>query len=435
MHKKNFGRLCAVLKGLLFIGFSIQIVLGAVWMCCNFGTVQDFGEPGSVVYQTFFAMIGERAGLMYVLQLLLAYYAGKRFLETLHPAGVFWGIWSILALLSFPMALQCHMAILPWSAVGSLFLLEWSFAVELLRKGGLWDNRKFVYMLLCWLGLAVLLPEYRLLGGIPVLLAIAFGWKRLIGQGRLLHSLLLAVLCGGLAFAVGTAAGKASGIEERSFSFALLHRTAWPFILQDSGGWPEEVVKVLGDQDSIREYGFSTDNMDLLMKPLMEKAFGKERADAFYREMAMNSWKNRASVILTYIRWDVIGYSASPLILPGELEGQYFDSCSGRNYEVMRNEAPLLTRHYVDYSCWWFAVCVFFAFLLTVFVCLRRGGFVWRNFRAGLFVCIFSAGALVAWYTLQGSGMMDYKASFVVSSMWLIWALAAMREEKVSGEE
>jgi hypothetical protein len=40
-----------------------------------------------------------------------------------------------------------------------------------------------------------------------------------------------------------------------------------------------------------------------------------------------------------------------------------------------------------------------------------------------------SAGVLTAWYTMQGSGIMDYKASFCVSGMWLVWALTAMREE------
>ena len=45
--KKTAPYLDMVLRGILFMGFSVQIVLGICWICGNFGQVQGFGEPDS----------------------------------------------------------------------------------------------------------------------------------------------------------------------------------------------------------------------------------------------------------------------------------------------------------------------------------------------------------------------------------------------------
>jgi hypothetical protein len=240
------------------------------------------------------------------------------------------------------------------------------------------------------------------------------------------------LLAGCLAVGGGTVSRKLSGTEERSISFALACRTAWPFLSADYHGWPDELLEVLGDE--VYEVSYAPDNMELIMKPLVENAFAEKEADRLYRVIAKNSWTHRTSVILTYIRWDVIGYAATPFILPAQLEGEKFDSCSGRNYEIMREQAPVLTKYYVRYSCWWFVVCIVCAALLTALLCIGERRFVWKEFWRGLAVCFFSAGVLVAWYTMQGSGIMDYKESFAVSGLWIIWALAAMREEEKDEE-
>ena len=49
--KKAFAHVGAVIRGMFFIGFTIQILLGLAWMCCNFGQVQDFGEPDTALYE------------------------------------------------------------------------------------------------------------------------------------------------------------------------------------------------------------------------------------------------------------------------------------------------------------------------------------------------------------------------------------------------
>lgn len=456
MRRKVAGHVCAVLKGILFIGFSIQTVMGLVWMCLNVGAVQDFAPEQSAAYRALCALTGGCAPLMYLLQLGVAAFADWRILKAIRHEGVWWRVWGTLVLLTFPMAMQCHLALVPWSLIGSLLLLEWSFAIELLQIREDCSRRlSFAGLLLCWPLLAVLLPEYRLLGSIPAVLTVllhlgqSFRRKNSRAQNSRKEAarrkgfwekggpgweLVLTLAAAGLALGAGTAARTASGIEDRSLSFALVCRTVWPSILSDWYGWPDAVQQVV--QEDVLEISFAPGNMDRMLKPLMEESFGEEQAKVYYRNMAENSWVHRKAAILSHVRWDVAGYAAAPLILERQLAGASYDSCSGRNYEIMRNHAPVWTRLYVAYSCRWFGCALVTALLLSLTLIIgkpssgRALGFPWKNSRRGIFVSGLSAGAVVLWYTLQGAGIMDYRKSFAVSSIWLIWALTAMREEE-----
>ena len=118
-------------------------------MCRNFGQVQNFGEPGSALYQGLFRLLGEIPQLMYLLQLGAAFLAGDFFLRSF--SGIFsggfswkegsrngrerfWSLWRALALLTYPFAMQCHMAVLPHSFMGSLFLMMLSFLIRLFTR-------------------------------------------------------------------------------------------------------------------------------------------------------------------------------------------------------------------------------------------------------------------------------------------------------------
>ena len=94
--KRMAPYLRAVSEGMLFIGFSIQIVLGICWMCCNFGQVQGFGEPDSALYAGIFRLLGEKPAVMYLLQLSAAFLAGYLFLQKLWPAGKGFAAWRSL---------------------------------------------------------------------------------------------------------------------------------------------------------------------------------------------------------------------------------------------------------------------------------------------------------------------------------------------------
>lgn len=433
MRRKLVGHLCAVCKGILFIGFSIQIVLGLIWMCSNFTSFQEFARDKSIVYGAVYALCGKQPQMMYLLQLTAAFLVDYQVLRVLKSGGTFGNLWGTLALLTFPMAMQCHMAVLPWSFAGSLFLLELSFAIEFLKKNEKPVRWVFGGMALCWLSLAVLLPEYRLFGGIPVLLTLLFGGKRVSREPKkCLYLFAAAGISCALAVGAGTAAKRASGIEDRSLSFTLACRMAWPSLWSDRSGWPEEVQKAV--EDSLWETTYYPDNMDRMMKPLMEETFGKEKADAYFRQIAENAWTHRTSAIVRQMVWDVLGYGVTPVIMKLQLEGRGYDSYTGRNYEIMRNHTPLLTKYYVDYSCWWFPVCIVLAMFSMVLNGIHMGEFPRKNQVSILLVCVLSAAVMILCYTMRGTGLMDYKMSFAASSLWLAFALPVMREEGTNGE-
>ena len=61
-----------IIRGIIFIGFSVQILLGLAWMACNFSSVQDFAEVSTGISGGAVRLLGKAYPVMYVLQLLAA---------------------------------------------------------------------------------------------------------------------------------------------------------------------------------------------------------------------------------------------------------------------------------------------------------------------------------------------------------------------------
>ena len=170
--KQAAKRFCAVLRWILFLGFSIQILLGLAWVCANFAKVQNFPEVGGPLYAWLLRLFAGAPQVLYLFQIAAACLAWRRLARNVGPSGLFWRIWILLAYLTFPMLLQCHLALLPYSFVSSLILMEISF----LRKSP--EGQKGVTVSgicgagVCFLCLSALLPEYVFLGLVPVVLLL-----------------------------------------------------------------------------------------------------------------------------------------------------------------------------------------------------------------------------------------------------------------------
>ena len=99
MIKKTAVQLGVVIRGLLFIGFTVQILLGAGWMWGNFLQVQDFGEPESALYRGLMDLTGGCPQILYLLQTGAAFFAVYYFLVQASPENIiFWrsldGVWA-----------------------------------------------------------------------------------------------------------------------------------------------------------------------------------------------------------------------------------------------------------------------------------------------------------------------------------------------------
>lgn len=419
--KKAASKLCILLKGMLIAGFSVQIILGLIWMSLNFIEVQQFGQPEGFLYPLLLKAFGKVPQLLYLFQLGLAGMAGYVMLKPVCSGGSLKCIWFVLAFMSLPMALQCHLALLPYSFVSSLFLLE----LGCLRRGmacesGL-DLKAVAGAGACWVGLVLLLSEYSWLGLLPLALTVAVRLKRLCGslRGLVLCALLIAAFSG-IAAGIGNLT-KTEGSSDRTFWFAMASRMSWPTIWQDSDGWSQDLREIA--MDVCWETSYMPDNMEKILKPAIEGAVGQEKAQEYYRQIAIQAWNQRKFRIAKQIGWDVLIHGAPQAVLQLQLTGVGYDSCSGKNYESMLMNSPRLTKYYVSYSCWWFFCSMGLAVLLWGARCAAEG--LRSAFQKSAFpiVTAVSLAAAVFFYTMQGAGTADYKRTVAAAGMWSLMAL------------
>lgn len=420
-NQKAAEKLCLLLKGVLIAGFSVQIVLGLGWMVPNFIWVQQFGRPEGFLYPLFLKVFGKIPQLLFLLQLGLAGFAGYMLLKPVCSVGRLRRIWYVLAFMTLPMAMQCHLALLPYSFVSSLLLLELSCLREAAESGDGLDLRALAAAGACWVGLALLLPEYGWLGFIPLALTVLV---RLIRLRRNLRRLVLSVLL--IAAFGGIVAGtesltKAEERAERTFWFNMASRMSWPTIWLDSEGWSQDLREIASDV--CWETGYTPDNMEKVLKPVIETAVGQEMAQEYYREIALHAWNGRKTRIVRQIGWDMLIHGAPQAVLQLQLAGVGYDSCSGRNYEIMFMSSPRLTQYYVSYSCWWFFWVVGLTALLWVMRHVKEGFRFSFGKAAFPIAAIVSLGAVVLYYTMRGAGIADYKQTVAAAGMWPLMAL------------
>lgn len=427
--KKAAERLCGLLKGILFVGFSVQIVLGLLWMCLNFIEIQQFGQPQGFLYPQLLKVLGKMPRVLFLLQLCLAGAADYVLLKPLLPLGKLWRIWFVAALMTFPMAMQCHLALLPYSFAGSWLILELCCCRRAINcKGGI-EFKALAGAGGCWVMLALLLAEYSWLGLIPPAISVLVCLPRLCKNLRqLAYSVLLLAAFGGMVSGIGSIT-RSEGEYERTFWFSMASRMAWPTIWQDSGGWSQELKAILPPA-LCWKISSSSGNMERILQPKVEENVGREKAQEYYREMAENSWNYRKSRIARQIAGDVMVYAAPQAVLQSQLRGRGYDSYSGRNYEIMAMERPVLTKQYVGYSCWWFAVMLGITVLFYAAYIASGGKLSGKGKIAFPAVYAVSAGGILIYYVMRGSGMADYKCTLAVSAVWTVLPLCCLGKEQ-----
>lgn len=443
--QKACRHILAVAGRIIFIGVSIQIVLGILWIFRNFLNFQQFGESALYVQISKNFLCDEYTGILYpvilmltrgvgdilhipyylvvyLVQLLFACYAAHRFVQKIHRTGRGMDLWCTFAMLTIPMALQCHLAILPHSLTSSFALLELSFAWEAICGEQQICAVQLVKTAPFWLLCTLLMPEFLYLGAIPIILVLVFSLFQKENRKARQIFYHVAVICAfaGIIVSVGrlTRTDGSLGRAQKSVSASAASRFAWSSLMDYYDEWPQEMKNAV-DYGKLMECAFYPDNMARVLEPLAEKTLGVEQAQEFFWQISKTAWTNNRRDILHEMAWDAASYAVSPLTLQLQLKGRGYDSSSGRNYEIMRQNAPVLTRQYVNYSCWWFGVSLVLlvAAALACGICKRKK--ITKQFLYSCILCVMSAAFLIAWYTLQGAGIMDYKNAILVNLLWM----------------
>lgn len=424
--KKAAVQLCVLLRSFLFIGFSIQILLGLAWLCTNFTEVQAFAPVGGQLYSLLLQLFGGIPQILYLLQLGVAFAVGYVLIKPYGRQSKFWKIWYVLAFMTFPMALQCHLALLPHSFVSSLVLLELVFCRGIFTSEGRASVAGLARAAACWFGLAFLLPEYVWLGVIPPVLTVLLHLRELCKHIRqLAYCIILIAAFGGMIAGLRSLASP-EGKEgnQNTFWFSMASRTAWPRLWENYILWSEELRAIV--ENVVWDASCSPDNMERIFRPALEQAVGEDQAREYFREIAKVAWRSNKKQIINQIAGDLLTYAAPSSVLQLQLSGRSYAFISGRNYEIMGMNHPRLTKYYVAYSCWWFFAALGATVLLILSRCAAEKRLVSLSKLKFCAVVVIWSGILVCFYTMQGAGIADFKYTIAVASLWSFLALMAM---------
>ena len=293
-------------------------------------------------------------------------------------------------------------------------------------------------LLVCFGVQCMLWPKYSLPGAVLPFLVFLWTLPGLFRKReRFFKSLLLAVC-----FLAVTAAGWSVERGREDFqgnslgwSWPLVKRVCWPTLWADWGERPEEIG--LENGSIIWQSAYYPYYMEQYFKPALEEAVTLEEAKAIMKKMVNYAWKVHYPMVVRQIGWDVLGYGVTPLILPLQLAGEAYDSSSGRNYEIMRNETPALTKYYVRTACIWFGVSLVLmaagAILMVIGKPKSIKGDSSEKFSLSRFcrapwlfpvlAVLFSAGTVILFFTMQGAGTMDYKYTVWINQLWILGSI------------
>lgn len=459
--QKVSKHILAVSGRILFIGLSLQMVLGVLWICCNFGRFQEFGDSLFYIEVSKSMVFDEYTGALYpvllmlvrgieellripytfmihLLQLAVAGYAGWRFLRAFGGRNRLFLMWGSLVLLTFPMVAQCHLAVLPNSGALSMFMLELSVGVEVVRNKSAVSYKQLCKMNLFWLLSALLLPDYFYFGAVPVVLLWLYHLCRCRKQAepgkqagmRLVYHLVLVAAFTGMIAGIGSLIQQegAYGRPAKTLDAALFRRMTWTSLYDTYDEWPAEMQEACPFAVMMETTEYA-DHMELIFQPRLETAVGREKAQQYYREVWQLALSYNKGGIIRETAWDAVSYMLPPFAAKLLLEGRGYDSYVGRNYETMKNEAPVLTKYYMDYSAWWLLVGLVVALLAEAALLLhkeKRNGFSGKNHWMSIVLCVIPAGIFVLWYTLQGAGVWDYKNGVFAGLLWIIWMVSVV---------
>ena len=430
----------------LFIGISVQIVLGICWMIRAYDIFPEFGDSylwlkaaDTLVCDDYMG-IGYPLFLMlakgiesissipypffvYTVQILFAFYSGVVFLRSCGMTKRVWLVWGSLGLLTYPFALRCHVAVLPNSPGFSFLLLELSVLMGILRQDADSASEKFplrqMFTAGVWWALGtVFVVENLWLGLVP----LAVVWflhlirGRHLGKQRVLGELvLLAAVAGILFMAVSLWQTPGSyGKAENTVSAAMMRRFTWSHmrVEREYDTWPEE-LRSLYSWEEIQQSGRYAGTMEADLQKRAEETLGVSGAQQLFRKYAAYHLKAYFSENIHQIAWDMAGYVMPPVMLQLLLDGRGYDSYTARNVDLMMTGALQLTNFLLKYSSVWFLLGSIVA-LLGALAGKKR--IRWD----AVCMCDITALGMVIWYTMQDAGCWDYKNGLLPGMLWLV---------------
>lgn len=448
MGKKDF--LFNFIERVFILLAGIQIALGFAWMAGNIMHVPDFAESMLYIQASKDFVLDEYMGILYPLLIRMTGIAGNYFCVALYLIQIiaafgayYYFIKKIFAkhrmsrrmiclfaayVVTFPVILQVHMSVLPYSMASSVWLILLAMLKELLTQVESLSWKRVVCIGGCWSIGALLLPEYGLLTGIIVAVGFVIcGWKKKARWRILLLTAFVAISCVGVTLTFAQTPGSLGRIQ-KSMGATMLSRFAWPYIERNSFFWSEEIHTVFDAQD-LRSISMYPEKICYEFGPRLEKEVGKARANTLYWEMATDSLLLGKKDALAALGRDVVQNIGGPIGIQLQWQGLGV-SYAGWNYACMSQHTPELAKYYVRFANYVFDFMLLW--IVVIFWLQRRQyhGFLKETWKWLLLLTVFT---VTIWYTMTGNGMQDYIKILPTNILWCmlpIWkCMGHMKED------
>ena len=421
------------------LGISTQILLGIFWILRNFTSFQELRESFfflklqesmvcdeyvGILYPFIMRMATKMElvtslpahSLLYALQLMIAGSAVWYFwncIPAVKQKSFYVKLWLTLAMVTFPSAAQCHLAVLPNSLTASLYLVSVGILFQKEGKPGV----KITKLGILWLAETLLMPEYYLFGGIlMMILVIRVLPKAFYGI------LIAAVFCAGIPVILGwTSQEGALGRMRQTAQAAAMRRLAWNSYGDFYPSWPKELREAL-TQEEIKEIMDYPEQAVWVLGNAVDEKLGKQKAREIYGTVAKEALRIRFRENVKDMIIDALCYGFVPasrhVLLTGK--GDHF-TLERVNYEAMRAVAPKLTAVYVRFDgyCFWGCLLIGFCWQIVILVKSKNGarkGVILR-----MLICGTVMGIIISYYVFQAGGCMDEKKCLPVTMFWMAW--------------
>lgn len=438
-----------VLERVFALLMVVQILCGIAWLVKNIGFEALFYETQVYLKAAEDLVIDEYMGIlyplliwvakgaekllkvpyymmMYVMQLAAALSAVSHFLQQrgwIRETGrsSMTRKWFLVVyLVTFPMLLQLHLAVLPYSLAWSVFVVLISEGMYYMKHTGEICGK--VLMKLCglWILGYILLPDYGWLMGVFVCgVFCKILLKNRKWALRLLTAFLSTVLCFGV-IAGSTQTPGSMGRMQKTVGAVLVHRFVWPYFVRDSFFWDERVTDTFEYYDLL-EFAQSPEAVDYKFGPILEEKYGKEEANDIYWDMAVISFSSGSKKTLLNITRDFF-VNLCPQAGMQLMLRDNDASLVGWNYGRIQEYSPIIARYYVEFSmAGWNVMC-----LTAVLMLCSNEAARWKDRlrkhkqqREGTWTVLITLLCLTVWYTMS-RGMQDYKYVALNSFFWML---------------
>lgn len=425
---------------------SAQILLGFFWILMNFSSFQELGESYFFLELQKSLVCDEYVGilyplimrivtgvtnvlplpahcLLYALQLTVAVLAARFFWSRFSGYGqwpFYLKICLVLGMVTFPVAVQCHLAVLPVSLTASLYLISVGLLIQKSDRPGVMLTK----LGLVWLAETLLMPEYYLFGGILIVIYVLREFSK-----AFYLILIAAVFCAGIPVLSGwTSREGALGRMRQTPEAVAMRRLAWDSYGDFYPDWPTELREALPQEEIAQINAWPEQALWVFGREVDEK-LGEKKAREIYGTVAKAAWKLRRSENVKDVIKDVLCYGFVPVSRLVLMAGKGNHATLERmNYEAMRANAPKFTSFYVRYDGLCFLCLLCLCGLWMVIRLIKGSRLERRTMIKNALTLAVMAGVAVIYYTLQAGGCMDEKRSLPVMALWMAWFCKAMAD-------